>query len=157
MGAAVRYFRGTLDVPEGRAIKSARGLMTCDNFAVLHVNGKQACKTDDELNAGWRSPVQVDLKPHLAAGRNVLAVRAENFDSQTANPAGLIGVFKVEFDQGPPLVARHRCGVEVLRDGAARLGRAGASTTRPGRPSRSSPSTAAGRGVISWAPAAGSD
>ena len=104
VGAAVRYFRAALDIPEGRAIKSARGILTCDNFAALYVNGKPACKTDDELNAGWRNPVQVDLKPLLAAGRNVLAVRAENFDSQNANPAGLLGVFQVEFEQGPPIV-----------------------------------------------------
>jgi hypothetical protein len=103
VGAAVRYFRAALDVPEGRTIKAARGILTCDNFAALYVNGKPACKSDDELNAGWRSAVQVDLQPLLAAGRNVLAVRAENFDSQTANPAGLIGVFHVEFEQGPPL------------------------------------------------------
>jgi hypothetical protein len=100
----VRYFRVAFDIPKDKAIKSARGVVTCDNFAVLYVNGKPACKTDDELNAGWRSPVQVDLKPLLTAGRNVLALRAENFDSETANPAGLIGVFQVEFEQGPPII-----------------------------------------------------
>jgi hypothetical protein len=105
VGAAVRYFRSSLDLPEGRAVKSARAVLTCDNFAVLHVNGKQVGKTDDELQAGWRHVVQIDLKPHLKAGRNVLAVRAENFDSETDNPAGLIAVVKVEFDQGQPLLA----------------------------------------------------
>jgi len=104
VGAAVRYFRAALDLPAGRAIKSARAMFTCDNSAALFVNGKPASKSDDELNAGWRNPVQVDLQPLLAAGRNTLAVRAENFESQGANPAGLIGVFYVEFEQGPPLV-----------------------------------------------------
>lgn len=103
VGAAVRYFRAGFDIPNGRTIKSARGILTCDNFATLYVNGKQASKSDDELNAGWRNPVLVDLKALLAAGHNVLAVRAENFDAQNANPAGLIGVFDVEFDQGPPV------------------------------------------------------
>lgn len=103
VGAAVRYFRGALEIPAGREIKSARGLLTCDNHAVLYVNGKLGTKSDDELNAGWRNPVQVELRPWLAAGRNILAVRAENFDSQQANPAGLIGVFHVEFEQGPPI------------------------------------------------------
>jgi hypothetical protein len=104
VGAAIRYFRTVLDIPQNRTIKSARGLLTCDNFAVLYVNGKSAGKTDDELNAGWRSPVEVDLKPLLVPGRNVLACRAENFDSQNANPAGLIGVFQVELDQESPIV-----------------------------------------------------
>ena len=104
VGAAVRYFRAALDLPAGRAIKSARGMFTCDNSATLFVNGKPAGRSDDELNAGWRNPVQVDLQPLLAAGRNVLAVRAENFESQGANPAGLIGAFQVEFEQDPPLV-----------------------------------------------------
>ena len=105
VGAAVRYFRGSLDLPADRAIKSARVVMTCDNSAVLHVNGKQVGKTDDELQAGWRHVAQIDLKPHLKAGQNVMAVRAENFDSGQANPAGLIAVVKVEFDQGQPLLA----------------------------------------------------
>ncbi len=104
VGAAVRYFRAALDIPQGRAIRSAHGILTCDNFAVLYVNGTQACKTDDELNAGWRNPVRVDLKPLLTAGKNVLALRAENFDSQNANPAGLIGVFQVEFEERPPVL-----------------------------------------------------
>jgi len=104
VGAAVRCFRAVIDLPEGRAVKSASAVLTCDNFATLHVNGKPASKTDDELNAGWRNPVRVDLKPLLKTGRNVLAVRAENFDAQTSNPAGLIAVVKVEFDQDSPVI-----------------------------------------------------
>ena len=102
--AAVRYFRGRLDLPEGRPVKSATAAITCDNLAVLHVNGKKAGKTDDELNAGWRNVQQVDLTGLLKAGPNVLAVRGENFDSQTANPCGMIAVIRVEFERGQPLV-----------------------------------------------------
>ncbi len=104
VGAALRYFRAALEIPEDRTIRSARGILTCDNFATLYVNGKPACKTDDELNSGWRNPVQVDLKPFLDVGRNVLALRAENFDSQNANPAGLLGIFEVQFEEGESIV-----------------------------------------------------
>ncbi len=91
VGAAVRYFRAVLDIPEGQTIKAARGILTCDNSAVLYVNGNAAYKTDDDLNSGWRNAVHVNLKPLLHTGRNVLAVRAENFDSQAREPCRSAG------------------------------------------------------------------
>jgi hypothetical protein len=104
VGAAVRYFRGALDLPADRSVTAARCTLTCDNLATLFVNGREVVRSDDDLNAGWRSPVHADLKPHLKPGRNVIAVRAENFDASGPNPAGLIGVVEVRFDQGPPVV-----------------------------------------------------
>lgn len=104
--AAVRYFRARLDLPADRAVKSAVAAITCDNLAVLHVNGKPVGKTDDDLNSGWRNVQHLDIKKQLQPGPNILAVRGENFDSQMANPCGLIAVVRVEFEQGPPLVLR---------------------------------------------------
>lgn len=104
VGGAVRYFRAILDLPADRPVKAARCTLTCDNLATLLVNGKEIVRSDEELNAGWTSPVQADLRPHLKPGRNVLAVRAENFEANGPNPAGLIGALEVQFQQGPPLL-----------------------------------------------------
>ena len=61
-----------------------------------------------------------------AAGRNTLAVAATNSPSRPSrpdkNPAGLIGVFRVEFDKGEPLVVADGRELADLRQGGRRLG-----------------------------------
>jgi mono/diheme cytochrome c family protein len=74
------YLRKVMDVKPGFATSSA--LISCDNQFKLFVNGKQIATGDN-----WQTPVTVDLKPHLVAGKNVLAVIAVN-TLDAPNPAG---------------------------------------------------------------------
>src|SRR6266849_1008920 len=98
-----RYFRHTVTLPKDRPIKKALCVITADDEFVLYVNGRN-------VGAGknWSQAVDIDLSGLLHAGTNTLAVAATNNPSKTVgpdrNPAGLIGVLRVEFDKGEPLV-----------------------------------------------------
>lgn len=93
-----RWFRKGVMIPEGRKIRSAVCLMTADNSFTLFVNGKQLA-----AGGNFSELVEVDLADALHAGDNVLAVEAKNI-GENANPAGLIGALRVEFEQGAPLI-----------------------------------------------------
>jgi alpha-L-rhamnosidase len=97
------YYRRTVTLPKDRSVTKAICRVTADDAFVLFVNGK-------EIGAGknWKQAAVIDLTKHLHPGANTLAVVATNsFTKDVApdkNPAGLLGVFRVEFDQGEPLV-----------------------------------------------------
>ena len=95
-----RYFRQTISVPAQRKIKQAYFLLTADNSFELYVNGKEAGTGEDQ-----RTAKKVNITKCLRAGRNVLAIAATN-GWDRPNPAGLIGRFWIDFDQGPPLSGR---------------------------------------------------
>jgi hypothetical protein len=99
-----RYFRGTVTVPEGKKVKQARMIATCDNDFVLYVNGKEAGRSDGG-DESWRRPQTIDLAKLLVPGANLFAVAATNGagKSGAANPAGLIGKFEIAFDAGDPI------------------------------------------------------
>ncbi|MBM3290823.1 MAG: hypothetical protein FJY92_11790, partial [Candidatus Hydrogenedentes bacterium] len=90
-----RYFRGTLDIPAGKTMATARAFVTADNSAVVYVNGIEVGKIADYHTAG-----EFDIASHVRAGRNCIAIRAENFGTED-NTAGLIGVVRVTFADGP--------------------------------------------------------
>lgn len=94
-----RYFRVQFDVPAARAVKSAVCSITVDNAFVLFVNGKRVGDGRD-----WRQVLAFDVKPHLVAGPNVLAVEADNWKGSGENPAGVLARLKVELDGAKPLV-----------------------------------------------------
>ena len=71
--------------------------MTADNSFTLYINGKPAGN-----GSNFNSLTVIDARG-LHPGANVLAVAAEN-SGDTDNPAGLIGVLRVEFEHGEPLV-----------------------------------------------------
>jgi alpha-L-rhamnosidase len=96
--AGVRWFRKGVMIPEGRKIRSAVCLMTADNSFTLFVNGKKAAG-----GGNFNELVETDLADQLQAGDNVLAVEVKNL-GETPNPAGLIGVLRIEFEQGAPLL-----------------------------------------------------
>lgn len=114
-GPSTRHFRGVVTVPAGRAIKAAHFFGTCDNTFTLHVNGKEAGRSPDALE-GWRVPQRIDLAGLLAKGRNVLAVAARNL-GEGPNPAGLIGRYTVEFEDGGVLTGCVDASWKVSRDG----------------------------------------
>jgi hypothetical protein len=98
--AGTRYFRAQINLPEDK-IKQARFVLTCDNDFVLYVNGKEAGRSDGGPE-NWRVPKDIDLARHLRPGINLLAIAATNAEAREgANPAGLVGRYTIELDQGP--------------------------------------------------------
>ncbi|APW58934.1 family 78 glycoside hydrolase catalytic domain [Paludisphaera borealis] len=99
-----RFFRKKVNLPEGRRIVKATLTMTADDSFGVFVNGKLGGQ-----GASWASVKALDLTPLLRPGANTLAVTAVNAESTTVtpdkNPAGLIGLLKVEFESGEPLLA----------------------------------------------------
>lgn len=93
-----RYFRRTLDLPAGRKVKAAHFRLTADDLFTLYVNGKQVARS--EGTDAWKTIRDVNLAQQLVAGQNTLAIATEN----VMGAAGLIGVLRVEFEAGEPLV-----------------------------------------------------
>jgi len=93
-----RYFRRTIVIPEGRAIQRAEFAGTTDNEFVLFINGREAGSGNDP-----RRTHESVVTEHLRAGSNVLAVIAKN-TGNTPSPAGFVGVLRIEFAHGEPLV-----------------------------------------------------
>ena len=96
-----RCFRQTVTIPAGRKVKQASFVLTADNDFVLYVNGKQAGRSDGE-DENWSVLKTVDIAGQLQQGKNVLAIAATNA-GVAPNPAGLIGRFSIELDEGSPL------------------------------------------------------
>jgi hypothetical protein len=97
-----RYFRKALVIPTDRKIKRALFALTADNDFTLYVNGTSAYKSNGE-DENWRVVKMVDITKQLQAGRNVLAIAATNTGDKPG-PAGLIGQFLIDFEDGPPLM-----------------------------------------------------
>lgn len=89
------YFRKTFQLPE--APTSASAVITCDNRFTLYVNGKEVASSGDH-----NKPSVVDLRSHLRAGENAVAIAAvnqpaapDNKEADQANPAGLLCYLRV--------------------------------------------------------------
>lgn len=94
--AATRWFRGSVDVPEG--VTRARLVMTADDGFTAHVNGTQVAHTEaDGAADNWRRPVVVDVTAQLRSGAAIVAVAATN---ATTGPAGLLGVLELTTADG---------------------------------------------------------
>jgi hypothetical protein len=93
-----RFFRKPWPLPADRPIQRALCRVTCDNDFTLFVNGQQAGASDRGEDS-WRRPATIDITKLLRAGPNQLAILAVN-GSDKPNPAGLLGRFVVEFDDG---------------------------------------------------------
>jgi len=94
----MRYFRRSFALPAGRMVKRARLQVTGDNEFACAVNGQPA-----GAGGNFKTAVTVDVTPSLRPGPNTIAVWVKNTGNEP-NPAGLAGLFAVEFDQGDPLV-----------------------------------------------------
>jgi len=93
-----RYFRGLIDVSQGKTVAKATLRITADNDFVLYINGEEAGRGNGE-SEGWRQASDIDLAKWLGEGRNTLAIAAENF-GDSPNPAGLIGRWLILFEDG---------------------------------------------------------
>lgn len=65
------FFRKTIELTEKP--KAATIVAACDNAFTLFVNGKQIGS-----HQGWESAAKDNLLPHLATGKNVIAIRGTN-------------------------------------------------------------------------------
>ena len=101
---ATRYFRRTIEIPEGRKVKSAVLLIAADDFCKIFFNGR-----DIGSRSGFQSTKEINLTHRMEAGRNVIAVAAENRGNEPT-PAALIARLRVEFESGEPM--------ELATDGA---------------------------------------
>ena len=95
-----RYFRRRIVVPEDRRVTKALCFFAGDDSVKFYVNG-------EHIGTGNSHPVLVgvDLVRKLKAGPNELAVANTNGNPAVQpNPGGWIGVVRVEFDRGDPLL-----------------------------------------------------
>jgi alpha-L-rhamnosidase len=90
-------FHADLSIPAGRRIVRGVLIIGADNQADVTVNGR-AVATRSEAPL----PILADLGGVLHPGVNAIEVTALHTKADT--PAGLIGVVRVEFDSGEPLV-----------------------------------------------------
>jgi alpha-L-rhamnosidase len=74
----VLLLRGTVTL--NSPPKSARLYVTADNFFTAYVNGKQVAQTvpDPKDDLVWSHVKSIDVLPMLTAGKNVVAIRAQN-------------------------------------------------------------------------------
>jgi hypothetical protein len=95
-----RYFRRKIVIPEDRRVTEAVCFFAGDDSVMFYVNG-------DPIGTGNGHPnlVGVDLTEKLKRGTNELAAVITNAKAPVKqNPGGWIGVVRVEFEQGDPLL-----------------------------------------------------
>ncbi len=94
---AKRWFRRSFQIPQHGAIRHARLKMTADDRFTVWLNGKQIGS-----HGNWSTGREFDLSESLLnAGWNSVAVEAENSAAPvTKNPAGLLGILQVEYEDG---------------------------------------------------------
>ncbi|MBN2131326.1 MAG: family 78 glycoside hydrolase catalytic domain [Sedimentisphaerales bacterium] len=94
-----RFFRREFVVGQGREITSALCAVTADNGFKTFLNGQ-------EIGSGsnFKVTAVVDVKKHIRAGKNVLAVEANNAGDEP-NPAGVLALLSLRFADGVMIVA----------------------------------------------------
>jgi hypothetical protein len=99
MPAGKRYFRKSIDIPKDKKIAKAVFNLSADNDFVLYVNGKKIGSDDN-----WTKVSSFDLRKSLIKDQIIIAVEARNGETGSANPAGLIGTLRIDFEKGTSLV-----------------------------------------------------
>ena len=98
-----RYFRRTVSLPEGRRVRKALLLATADDSFVAY-RQRPVGRQRPELGRGQALRRDRQLRPgaqHARRRRHQLTL--PNVGPEK-NPAGLIGLLKVEFEEGEPLL-----------------------------------------------------
>ncbi len=93
-----RYFRRTVDLPRERVVKRATLLFTADDGGEFFINGEKAGTAGN-----FHAVEEIEVSSFLRGGKNQLAVSVNNGGGEP-NPAGLIALLRIEFDQGAPVV-----------------------------------------------------
>lgn len=87
------WFRKEFTIDEAllKQVKTARLYVTCDNHAVVFLNGKQLIRNDE-----WQTPNRANVAKVLRSGKNVIAVEASN----DSGPAGLFVSLQIQRVEG---------------------------------------------------------
>jgi alpha-L-rhamnosidase len=93
-----RWFRRSLSVPADRKVTQAQFLVAADNEATIQVNGREVGKSSN-----FRTATEIDLMELLQPGENALAISVRNV-GDGPNPAGLVGLVKIVFAEGKPML-----------------------------------------------------
>ncbi len=107
-----RYFRRAITIPADRAVKRATLVFTSDNGGEFYINGRKAGGATD-----FHAAARFDVTGLLQRGKNSLAAVVHNEGSEP-NPAGLIGLVRIEFAEGEPLVVVTDSGWKSAREQA---------------------------------------
>jgi hypothetical protein len=90
-----RYFRRAFDVPSGQVTRAVLRF-GADDRGTAWINGKRAGEV-----TGWQTSVECDITKLLRAGKNVIAIEAENLPAPVqANPASLIAAAEIQMEDG---------------------------------------------------------
>ncbi len=93
-----RWFRRVFTLESARPVKAAHWLVTGDNQFTVFVNGTEAGS-----GGNFKAVTDVNVRDMLRPGKNLLAAQVKNVGNEP-NPAGFLGLLRVEFDQGEPVV-----------------------------------------------------
>lgn len=97
---ATRYFRRDMEIPMDRRITKAFCLFAGDDQIQYYLNG-----TLLGVGRGHPQLVHADVTDQLKPGVNRLAAALTNADADVpANPSGWVGVLRIEFAKGSPLI-----------------------------------------------------
>ena len=110
------YFRRTLTLPEGRTVKRAYAFFAADSQCDVYVNGLVVGRS-----RGFTALGGADFAPLLHPGVNQIAVQAKNAaENVPKNPGSWIGVMRIEFEEGPPLIvptdSTWKCSTDAAED-----------------------------------------
>ncbi len=93
-----RWFRRAFTLPPGRTVSRAQFLVAGDNDFTVFANGQEAGK-----GASFKAVTDLALGGLLRPGSNLVAVSVRNV-GENPNPAGLVGILKIAFATGEPMV-----------------------------------------------------
>jgi len=93
-----KYFRRTFELPADRKVLKAELALAADDEFACAVNGQHA-----GAGKGFKTAAILDLKRLLGPGKNAIAGWVKN-SGEKPNPAGLMGLLRIEFETGDPLV-----------------------------------------------------
>ncbi len=88
------YFRKIIEIPQGSKVEKAQFVLTADDGFALFVNEKEIGN-----GTSWKNLYSFDITGQLKAGKNILAIRANNAGN-APSPAGLIGKLILIYDGG---------------------------------------------------------
>jgi hypothetical protein len=106
--AGERWLRTSIDLPPGKKITSATALFSADDAFELSVNGQPAAHGEH-----WNEILPADITRLLHPGHNDLLAHATNY---APGPAGLIGGFAVDLDDGSRMTFTTGKDWETARD-----------------------------------------
>jgi len=95
-GPGTRYFRRTVEVPQGDSVSDALTFLVSSGTSRLYINGQGVGGA-----RGVKDAISTDITQALRPGSNVLAVAVTPTGD---DPAGLIGAVEMEFAHADPAV-----------------------------------------------------